>query len=117
MKSEKMELKKAKRKRRTFSSEEKSRMVLSVWAERRSVAELCRENSVSREQFWNWQDLALQGILNALEMKRDQVKCPPLGDRLSKLLERKASIRAQLKGSAAESRSGKPEENAVQKGE
>lgn len=92
-------------------------MVLSVWAERRSVADLCRENSICREQFWNWQDLALQGILNALEMKRDQVKCPPLGDRLSKLLERKASVRAQQKGSFAESRTGKPEENAVQKGE
>ena len=93
-------------------------MVLSVWAERRSVADLCRENSVSREQFWNWQDLALQGILNALEVKKDHTRCSPLGERLAKLLERKVSARTQPKRvNTAESRPLKPEENAVQKGE
>ena len=118
MKSEKAEPRKQKRNYRTFSAEEKCRAVLSVWSERRSAAETCRELAIDRDQFKKWQDLALQGILNALEVKKDHTRCSPLGERLAKLLERKVSARTQPKRvNTAESRPLKPEENAVQKGE
>ena len=119
MKSEKSETRKAKRSRRLFTAEEKCRAVLSVWSERRSAAEACRELQMSSMQFCKWQDLALQGILNALETKKDQVKCPPLGGRLAKLLERKVCVSAGRKPeNALERRLGKllpekPEEKAV----
>ena len=92
--------------------------MLSVWAERRSASEVCRELQVAWMQFCKWQDLALQGILGALETKKDQVKCPPLGGRLAKLLERKVSAPARKPEGALERRLGKllpekPEEKTV----
>ena len=119
MKSEKLESRKAKRNHRTFTAEEKCRAVLSVWTERRKSSEVCRELQVAWMQFCKWQDLALQGILGALETKKDQIKCPPLGGRLAKLLERKVSAPPGRKPeSSLERRLGKllpekPAEKAV----
>lgn len=80
---------KARRTRRSFSAADKSRAVLSLWTERRSLTELCRELEVSWTVINQWQEQAMAGLLQALEPKR---KAPagqiPLSTRLQGLLER-----------------------------
>jgi transposase-like protein len=80
------------RKRRVFSSEEKGKAVLSLWSERRSVAEVCQEMSLSNAQLSKWQHLAMEGILSALESKHDQVKQPALNRRVEALMEKKITL-------------------------
>jgi transposase-like protein len=84
---------KSKKTRRRFSAIEKSKAVLAVWNERRTVTEMCEELSLSSGQFSKWQNLAMEGMLSALESRRDQEKPPPLNSRLERLLEKKVSER------------------------
>lgn len=80
---------KAKRTTRRFSAADKSRAVLTLWTERRSLTELCRELGVSWNVLNQWQEVAMAGLLQALEPKR-KVPCGqiPLSMRLQGLLER-----------------------------
>lgn len=75
-----------KRTHRQFSAEEKSQAVLSLWMERRKPAEICRELSVTWTTLNNWQNRALEAMLQALEPKAaESKKSPALGPRLEKL--------------------------------
>ena len=80
---------KAKRAVRHFSAADKSRAVLTLWTERRSLTELCQEMGVSWNVLNQWQEAAMAGLLQALEPKR-KVPCgqTPLATRLQGLLER-----------------------------
>lgn len=89
MNSEKMQ-KKEKKEHRMFTAMDKAKAVLSVWSERRKPAEVCRETGIAWMQFSQWQNNALKGMLSELETKKDQVKCPPISERLSKLLDRRS---------------------------
>ena len=80
------------RKRRVFSAQEKGKAVLSLWSERRTVAEVCQEMSVSNPQLSKWQHLAMEGILSALESKHDHVRQPALNRRLEVLMEKKMNL-------------------------
>jgi len=77
--------------RRRFSAADKCRAVLSLWTERRSLAELCRELGVTWNVLSQWQEQAMEGMLQGLTPK-----CPgpcgqmPLSSRLQSLLERKS---------------------------
>ena len=82
--------KERKQEHRIFAAADKCKAVLSVWSERRKPAEVCREMGITWMQFNQWQNSALQGILSALETKKDQVKCPPISERLEKLMERRS---------------------------
>ena len=88
-----MKSKTTQRKRRIFSSLEKSKAVLSIWSERRTMTELCKELSVTSGQLSKWQHQAMEGMLSALESKRDQEQLPALNNRLARLLEKKISMR------------------------
>jgi len=88
----KEQTKEKKKEHRIFTPSEKCTAVLSVWGERRKPAEVCREMSITWMQFNQWQNHALRGILSALETKKDQVKCPPISERLEKLMERRSGI-------------------------
>ena len=94
MNSGREQMKGKRQEHRLFTPAEKCRAVLSVWSERRSPAEVCREISITFMQFRQWQNHALKGILIALDTKKDQVKCPPLSARLEKLLEGNAATPA-----------------------
>ena len=80
-------MKKAKRVRRSFAPQQKITAVLSVWTERRTTAEMCREASVSTTLFNQWQNQAMEGMLTALGPKRPQ-QPPPLNARLTRLIEK-----------------------------
>lgn len=80
------------RTRRTFTVEEKLKAVLSVWTERRTGMEICREMNLTWSLLDRWQNQAMEGMLSALEQKKKE-KSPALNDRLEKLLEKKLSSR------------------------
>ena len=74
---------------RRFSAADKCRAVLTLWTERQSLTELCREMGVSWNVLNQWQETAMTGLLQALEPKR-KVPCGqiPLNTRLQGLLDR-----------------------------
>jgi transposase-like protein len=62
--------------------------VLSIWTERRTTAQMCQEMDISPALLGQWQNLAIEGMLKALDpKKKDPV--PPLNHRLSRLIEKK----------------------------
>jgi len=76
------------RSRRIFDPQQKITAVLSIWTERRTTAQLCQEMDISPSLLGQWQNLAIEGMLNALDPKKKD-PLPPLNHRLSRLIEKK----------------------------
>ena len=82
--------------RRRYTAAEKCRSVLALWTERSSSSELCRRLGVSWNQLSQWQEVALAGMLGALEPKpRVPGGNTPLSVRLQTLLARQAAAAAR----------------------
>jgi len=81
---------KGERKVSRHTAEEKCRAVLSVWTERRKPGEVCRELGVTWNLLNQWQDLAMEGMLLALQPRISEEKGVALNPRLAVLLERKS---------------------------
>ncbi len=76
--------------RQAFTPVEKCRAVLSVWTEQRSMSELQNALNISWTQLNSWQDLALDGMLQALTPKtRATDSTPALSGKLQKLLAKR----------------------------
>ena len=76
------------RSRRIFDPQQKITAVLSIWSERRTTAQVCQEMDISPSLLGQWQNLAIEGMLKALDpTKKDPVA--PLNQRLSRLIEKK----------------------------
>jgi transposase-like protein len=74
--------------RRIFDPQQKITAVLSVWTERRTTAQICQEMEISPTLLGQWQNLAIEGMLKALDpTKKDPL--PPLNHRLTRLIEKK----------------------------
>jgi transposase-like protein len=74
--------------RRVFDPKQKITAVLSIWSERRTMAQLCQEMDISPALLGQWQNLAIEGMLKALD-PRQKDPVPPLNHRLSRLIEKK----------------------------
>lgn len=65
---------------------DRCKAVLSIWTEKRKMAEVCKELSVP----WNildlWQKRAMEGMLQALEPRVNLEKAPALSPKLLHLL-------------------------------
>ena len=66
---------------------EKCRAVLSVWTEKRKPAAVCRDLGVKWTILMHWQNRALEGMLQALEPRRNLEQGTALSPRLQALLE------------------------------
>ena len=76
--------------RRIFEPQQKITAVLSIWTERRTTAQVCQEMDISPTLLGQWQNLAIEGMLKALDpRKKDSLA--PLNHRLSRLIEKKLS--------------------------
>ena len=76
------------RQRRVFDPQQKITAVLSLWTERRTSAQVCQELDISPNLLGQWQNLAIEGMLKALDpTKKDPL--PPLNHRLTRLIEKK----------------------------
>jgi transposase-like protein len=76
--------------RRIFEPQQKITAVLSIWTERRTTAQMCQEMDISQALLGQWQNLAIEGMLKALDPKKKD-PLPPLNHRLSRLIEKKLS--------------------------
>jgi len=74
--------------RRVFDPQQKITAVLSIWTERRTPTQLCREMSISPALLGQWQNQAIEGMITALGPKT-QAPLPPLNSRLTRLIEKK----------------------------
>jgi len=78
----------AKAPRRIFDPQQKISAVLSIWSERRTTAQLCQEMDISPALLGQWQNLAIEGLLKALDPNQKD-PLPLLNHRLSRLIEKK----------------------------
>ena len=78
----------SKQARRVFDPQQKITAVLSIWSERRTNAQLCQEMDISPALLGQWQNLAIEGMLRALDPKQKD-PLPPINQRLSRLIEKK----------------------------
>jgi hypothetical protein len=72
------------------TAEEKCHAVLSIWTERRKPGEVCREMGVTWGILKQWQDRAMEGVLQALEPRVKREREVALSPRLAVLLEKKS---------------------------
>lgn len=95
--------------RRLFDPQQKITAVLSLWSERRTSAQLCQELDISAALLSQWQNLAIEGMLRALDPTKKE-PLPPINQRLTRLIEKKLAgpagklekrLRAIQKGKAA----------------
>ena len=81
-------MKSPKKPRRIFDPQQKITAVLSIWSERRTSAQVCQELDISPTLLGQWQNLAIEGMLKALDpTKKDPL--PPVNHRLARLIEKK----------------------------
>ena len=76
--------------RRVFDPQQKITAVLSIWSERRTSAQLCQEMDISPALLGQWQNLAIEGMLRALD-PRQKDPLPLVNQRLSRLIDKKLS--------------------------
>jgi len=69
--------------------------VLSIWSERRTSAQVCQEMDISPTLLGQWQNLAIEGMLKALDPKKKD-PLPPINQRLSRLIEKKLNEPGKL---------------------
>ena len=78
---------------------EKCRAVLSVWTEKRKPAAVCRDMGIKWTILMHWQNRALEGMLQALEPRRNLELGTALSPRLQSLLDhREKSLQARSAG-------------------
>ncbi len=96
------------------SAAEKAQAVLAVWTERARPAEVCRQLGVNPITFSQWQDRAMEGMLQALESRVNLAAGQVLSPRLQALLTKRhhAAGVSKLEAKLAKLASGplKPEE-------
>src|ERR1700690_2004443 len=68
------------------SAADKAQAVLAVWTERARPAEVCRQLGVNPITFSQWQDRAMEGMLQALESRVNLAAGQVLSPRLQALL-------------------------------
>lgn len=85
-----------------FSAAEKVRAILAIWTERRSPSEVCREMGVQWSIINNWQNRALEAMLQSMEPRVNLEKGAALSPRLQKLLQKKGAL--VMKDESVESR-------------
>jgi len=71
------------------SAADKVQAVLAVWTERARPAEVCRQLGVNPITFSQWQDRAMEGMLQALESRVNLAAGQCLSPRLQALLTKR----------------------------
>ena len=75
------------KKKRAFDPHQKITAVLSVWTEKRSPTQMCRELSISSSLLNQWQNQAMAAMVTALSPKRPG-QSKSLNPRLNRLIEK-----------------------------
>lgn len=81
----------------SYSAQEKTQAILRVWTERCKPVDVCREMKVNWATFEQWQQRAMEGMLQALEPRINLAKGQALSPRLQALLLKRQSASATRK--------------------
>jgi transposase-like protein len=73
--------------RRSFDPQEKIMAVLSVWTERRTIAQMCQEMAISPALLSQWQNQAMEAMVSALSPRKAE-RSAALNTRLTRLIEK-----------------------------
>jgi transposase-like protein len=76
----------------SHSAQEKAQAVLSVWTERSKPSEICRQLKIPWITFEQWQQRAMEGMLQALEPRVNLSRGQALSPRLQALLQRQQTL-------------------------
>lgn len=71
---------------REYSAAQRAEAVLKIWAERQTPAQICREMGITWTILNQWENRAMEGLLQALEPRGRLDKGPALSPRLQSLL-------------------------------
>jgi hypothetical protein len=93
-----------------YSALEKAQAVLAVWTERCKPIEACRQMQVSWITFQQWQDRAMDGMLQVLESRVNLSQGGVLSPRLQQLLQKqqRAASTEKLNHRLAQLQQAKP---------
>src|SRR5213593_2157146 len=72
----------------SYSAQEKVQPVLAVWTERCTPADICRQLNITPMTFHQWQQRAMQSMLQGLESQVNLAKGAALHPRLQALLQK-----------------------------
>jgi len=72
----------------SYSAQEKVQAVLAVWTERCTPADICRQLNITPMTFHQWQQRAMQSMLQGLESQVNLAKGAALHPRLQALLQK-----------------------------
>ncbi len=83
----------ASEKRSVVSTQDRCRAVLSIWTERRTPSQVCRELGIAWTVLNTWQKRALEGMHAGLQprTRTEKSQKPPLSCRLQSLLDKHQS--------------------------
>jgi hypothetical protein len=96
----------------TFSAQEKAQAILAVWTERCKPVEVCRQLNVPWITFKQWQERAMEGMLQALESRVNLARGEALSPRLQALLlNRQKTNTRKLAERLEQIQLAKPQEN------
>ena len=73
----------------SYSAEEKAQAVLAVWTDRARPAEICRQLGITWISFSQWQERAMEGMLQALQGRVNLANGQALSPRLQALLQKR----------------------------
>jgi transposase-like protein len=74
-----------------YSAQQKAQAILRVWTERCNTSKICQELAINWTTFEQWQQRAMEGMLQALEPRVNLARGQALSPRLLALLQRRQS--------------------------
>ena len=84
----------------SLTAMDKCKAVLSVWTEKRKPSQICKELGIKWTILMHWQNRAMEGMLQALEPRKNLSKGVALSPRLQVMLaqrEKNLLLRSALK--------------------
>jgi transposase-like protein len=75
-----------------YSAQEKVQAVLAVWTDKARPAEVCRQLAITWMTFSQWQERAMEGMLQALESRVNLASGQALSPRLQLLLQKRQPV-------------------------
>jgi transposase-like protein len=84
----------------SYSAQEKAQAVLAVWTEKARPAEICRQLAINPITFSQWQDRAMEGMLQALESRANLANGEALSPRLQALITKRQHVQTTSRLSA-----------------
>lgn len=72
----------------TYSAQEKAHAILAVWTEKCRPGDVCRQLRINYMTFLQWQQRAMEGMLQALESRVNLARGEALSPRLQALLQK-----------------------------